>query len=143
MELVDHDAGVCKEGCIRQHRLRRLSVNCPAAVQDGPTGLNQARYLVQAPKLVCKRFLSESRSHRKITWSSAQSEADAEYARSATLPPLQSVMELTSAWRAPARGTDPDAVPSASPGRASAQMQPEHLLLLLCMLHGHIVWSLT
>ena len=54
---------------------------------------------------------------------SAQSEADAEYARNATLPPLQSVMELTSAWRAPARGADPDAVPSASPGMPTAQKQ--------------------
>ena len=49
-----------------------------------------------------------------------QSEADAEFARNATLPPLQSVMELTSAWRAPERNADPDAVPSASPGAAPA-----------------------
>lgn len=47
-----------------------------------------------------------------------QTEADAEYARNATLPPLQSVIELTSAWRAPERNADPDAVPAASPGAA-------------------------
>ena len=48
-----------------------------------------------------------------------QTEADAEYARNATLPPLQSVMELTSAWRAPERNADPDAIPAASPGASN------------------------
>eukprot|EP00891_Asterochloris_glomerata_P008296 jgi/Astpho2/8296/Aster-01375 len=54
-----------------------------------------------------------------LEFSATQSEQDAAWARAAALPPLQSVMEMTSAYKPPARGEEPamDMV-SSSAGRA-------------------------
>ncbi|DBA86837.1 hypothetical protein WJX79_009019 [Trebouxia sp. C0005] len=47
-----------------------------------------------------------------------QSEQDAEYARNATLPPLESVLELTDAVRPPLRGEEPQMASTSGAGRA-------------------------
>lgn len=47
-----------------------------------------------------------------------QSAQDAEYARNATLPPLESVLELTDAVRPPLRGEEPQIASTSSAGRA-------------------------
>jgi len=45
-----------------------------------------------------------------------QSEQDAEYARNATLPPLESVLELTDAVRPPLRGEEPQMASTSGAG---------------------------
>ena len=45
-----------------------------------------------------------------------QSAQDAEYARNATLPPLESVLELTDAVRPPLRGEEPQMASTSSAG---------------------------
>lgn len=45
-----------------------------------------------------------------------QSAQDAEYARNATLPPLESVLELTDAVRPPLRGEEPQIASTSSAG---------------------------
>lgn len=45
-----------------------------------------------------------------------QSTQDAEYARNATLPPLESVLELTDAVRPPLRGEEPQMASTSSAG---------------------------
>ena len=45
-----------------------------------------------------------------------QSEQDTEYARNATLPPLESVLELTDAVRPPLRGEEPQMASTSGAG---------------------------
>lgn len=56
-----------------------------------------------------------------------QSAQDAEYARNASLPPLESVLELTDAVRPPLRGEEPQLASTSSAGTSSYAF---HVVLL-------------
>lgn len=60
-----------------------------------------------------------------------QSEQDAEYARNATLPPLESVLELTDAVRPPLRGEEPQMASTSGAGTSTICVNGCHFALHL------------